>query len=308
MGTAMTVDVTAPSIPRATTIRTGGPAERSRWWWVGLWAAAALAEFGVLAPMLFGTVPVTPTDVTFRLVGGSFAACGLIAWHRRPDSGTGRLLTAAGFATFVSPLLGQLDDPIAATLALLLPDLWVLFFVPLLTTYLAGGRLRTTADRVLVAAVLVELVLLAPLYLMVTPDEPTLLQVHPDAELAGAVDAAQRALFALISVGTAAVVFARWRAASGPGRRAMLPSLAGAGCLLLFAGLLVTDLVTGYRSQPLLLVVSCSLVAVPAAFLAVLLRSRLARGGLAELIRDMRQLQPDALQPALARALGDPHW
>jgi signal transduction histidine kinase len=48
------------------------------------------------------------------------------------------------------------------------------------------------------------------------------------------------------------------------------------------------------------------LVTVPLAFLAGLLRSRLARSGLADLFRNLRNLDRDALQATLARALGDP--
>ena len=116
--------------------------ERRRTFWVALWVAAAAAEFGALAPVLFQHVPVQPIDVVFRLVGGSFVACGLIAWHRRPDNHSGLLMTATGFAFFVSPLLTQIDSPLPQTLALVFPDLWLLFFVPLLLTFLTAGRLR----------------------------------------------------------------------------------------------------------------------------------------------------------------------
>ena len=63
---------------------------------------------------------------------------------------------------------------------------------------------------------------------------------------------------------------------------------------------------TGERSQALLWVASCSLVTVPLAFLAGLLRSRLARAGLSDLFRDLRCATRRALQATLARALGDP--
>ena len=68
----------------------------------------------------------------------------------------------------------------------------------------------------------------------------------------------------------------------------------------------MNDLGSGERSEPLLWFASCSLVTVPLAFLAGLLRSRLARSGLADLFRDLRNLDHDALQATLARALGDP--
>ena len=68
----------------------------------------------------------------------------------------------------------------------------------------------------------------------------------------------------------------------------------------------MTDLVEGPRSQVLIMVAYCSMLIVPAAFLAGLLRSRLARGGLAQLFRDLSGMRGAALETALGRALGDP--
>ena len=49
-----------------------------------------------LYPVLSGSQPVVAWDLVYRLVGGSFAACGLIAWRRRPDSYGGVLMLATG--------------------------------------------------------------------------------------------------------------------------------------------------------------------------------------------------------------------
>ena len=57
-------------------------------------------------------------QVVYRLIGGSFAACGLIAWRRRPDSRSGLLMAAAGVGFFVSAIISQFDPPIAQTAAL----------------------------------------------------------------------------------------------------------------------------------------------------------------------------------------------
>jgi signal transduction histidine kinase len=272
---------------------------------LALWGAAAVAELGVLVPVV--QRGAEPVEVILRLVGGSFAACGLIAWGRRPDSRSGPLMTATGFAFLVPALFRDHDGLVPQTVAAWLSDLWTLFFVPLLLTALTGGRLRTRADRVLVAAVAVEVVVLAPLWLVFAEDPATLLLLFPDPAVAAAVDRVQRALYLAISVGTAAVVAARWRAASPPGRRAMLPSVGGALCLLLYAALLTVDLVVGGpRAEVLLWVTACSVALVPLAFLAGLLRSRLARGGLADLFGDLTTMQPAQLQAALARVLGDP--
>jgi signal transduction histidine kinase len=274
--------------------------------WTALWTAAVVAEFGALAPILLRHVPFAPVDVLFRLVGGSFAVCGLIAWHRRPDNHSGRLMTAVGFALFLTPLLDQIDAPLARTAALWLPDLWVLFFVPLVLTLLTAGRLRTRSDKLLLGVVLLALLVLAPLWMAFVPVEGNLFFVVEDARTAGIIDDAQQAVFVGVPVATAAVLAARWRAASAPGRRALLPGVAGAACLLLFALMLVVDLVTGERSPVLLWAAASSLVTVPLAFLWGLLRSRLARGGLADLFRGLRTMGPGDLQTALARALGDP--
>jgi hypothetical protein len=102
------------------------------------------------------------------------------------------------------------------------------------------------------------------------------------------------------------VVAARWWRASRPRRRALLPSLAGGFGLLCFAALLVNDLVSGTRSQTLLWIAACSLVSVPLAFLAGLLRSRLARGALTDLFRGLGTMRAEDLEAALRRALGDP--
>src|SRR5688500_1165469 len=85
--------------------------------WLALWFLAAVAEALVLRPVLFDAdAPIDGLDVVFSLVGGSFVAFGLVAWRRRPDSRSGLLMTATGFAFFVGPLLSQLDAPLAQTL------------------------------------------------------------------------------------------------------------------------------------------------------------------------------------------------
>jgi signal transduction histidine kinase len=278
---------------------------RRRGFRIALWAAAAAAELGVLLPVFRGGAE--PLEVIFRLIGGSFAACGLVAWQRRPDSRSGLLMTATGFAFLVAALFRDHDGLVTQLVATWLSDLWTLFFVPLLLTFLTAGRLRRRADRVLVAALAVEIVVLAPLWLVFAEDPPTLLLLFPDPAVAAAIDTVQRAGYLAISVGTAAVVAVRWRAASPPGRRAMLPSVGGAVCLLLYAALLAVDLVVGGpRPQVLVWVTACSIALVPLAFLAGLLRSRLARGDLAGLFGELHDMQPDRLQAALARVLGDP--
>src|SRR5215211_6946538 len=266
---------------------------------IGLWATAAVAELLALRPVLFDReAPIQGLDVVFTLVGGSFAAFGLVAWRRRPDSRSGPLMTATGFAFFVNPLLGQLDAALPSTVRVLFVDVWVFFFVALILTLLTGGRLQSRLDRPLVASFALPLGIGQLAWMMFEPEEGHLLLALPDADVAHAIDKGQRATLVVLCVATVVVIVARWWTSSGRRRRALLPSLAGAFGLLCFAALLINDLVAGTRSQTLLWIAACSLVSVPAAFLAGLLRSRLARGGLTDLFRGLGTMAGDELQRA----------
>src|SRR5215216_1307660 len=98
-------------------------AEPGRAGWIALWIAVVVSELLALRPVLLDReAPIQGLDVVFTLVGGSFAAFGLVAWRRRPDSRSGILMTATGFAFFIAPLLGQLDAPLALTVMALLVD------------------------------------------------------------------------------------------------------------------------------------------------------------------------------------------
>ena len=263
----------------ATELRRFSARERHMAFWVALWTAAVVAELLVLRPALFNReTPVDGLEVVFACVGGSFAACGIVAWHRRPDSHTGALMTATGFAFFLPPLLGQLGTPFGATLAALLVDLWSVLFVALLVSLLTAGRLETRVDRLLVFGFVLPLLILGFVWLLFTEEmDNNLLLAFPDKGVADAIDSAQRAILLAACVATVLVLGARWRAASRPRRRALLPTLAGSFVLLIYSALLINDLVSGQRSEPLLWIASCSLVTVPLAFLAGQLRSRLAR-------------------------------
>jgi signal transduction histidine kinase len=98
----------------------------------------------------------------------------------------------------------------------------------------------------------------------------------------------------------AGVIAVRFARASPPGRRALLPSVLGVSTLLLFA------FAQGAPPLWLRLLAVLSLLTIPAGFLIGLLRSRLARGGLADLFRRLPTMRSEELQPAVARALGDP--
>ncbi|MDX6320542.1 MAG: hypothetical protein QOF52_400, partial [Propionibacteriaceae bacterium] len=126
--------------------------ERHLAFWIVAWCMFVSAEVWVLVHFLVNgpVAPLVPVLVVFRIVGGLFAACGLVAWRRRPDNYSGRLMTATGFAFLASPLLLQFESPVLRTAGLLFRNVWLLFLVAILLTFLSGGRLRTRMDRFLV--------------------------------------------------------------------------------------------------------------------------------------------------------------
>jgi len=168
-----------------------------------LLALALVAEALVLRPIVItNDVPVNGIEIVFGLVGGSFAISGLVAWRRRPDSRTGVLMTATGFAFMITPLLRQVDGALVFTAWSLLVDAWIFFYVPVLLTLLTRGRMRERRDRWLVAAYAVPLVLLQVVWMLFTESDPgegeNLLAVFPDADVARVLDRAQRALLVLL--------------------------------------------------------------------------------------------------------------
>src|SRR3954466_3858561 len=272
------------------------------WFWLSLWIATAAAGFIAQIPTLMGRGPPVPANEVFHnLSGVSFAACGLIAWRRRPDSAVGPMLTVTGFGILLAAILGQVDSSLAFTLALLFGELWIALYAALILSFMTGGRLTTRLDVVLVDAFIFGLFVLQFAVQLFLPDARNLLLVWPDAGIANALVKIQWAVLAVAALGVAAVTAHRWCVASHPRRRALLPSLGGSLSGVLYAANLMT-LIVGSPSLLLMSVLNAALLTVPAALLWGLLRSRLARSGLADLFREIGSLRCGGLHGRLAGA------
>jgi signal transduction histidine kinase len=277
-----------------------------RGFWLALSVAAVAVGFVALVPVIFDRGPPLPGyAVINRLAGISFMACGLIAWRQRPDSAVGRLLTVTGFGVLLSPVLVQIDSPVAFTADALFGDVWIVLFVALFLSFVTGGRLTTTLDVILVGTFLFDLLVLPFAMLLFLPAEDNLLLVSPDAGTANALLKARVAVGVVASIAVVLVIAERWRSASRPLRRALLPSLWGAFCAVVYAAALSSFLV-GAPIDELNWPLNAALVTVPAALAWGLLRSRLARGGLADLFRELGTLRGVQLEDGLAKVLGDP--
>jgi signal transduction histidine kinase len=275
--------------------------------WATLWVAALAAVLGALVPLVTGDpVPLRAQDVVFVLAAGSFMACGLIAWRRRPDNHAGRLMTAIGFAALIYPLLIQVEAPLAMTLAMLFSAVWTIGYAALLLSFMTGGLLTGTIDRLLVGVFTLTLFVAHFALLLVYPAPGNLLLIETNMTIADAINDSARWITAGASIVLVFVLLSRWRGASKPRRRALLPGVVGIVSSILYSILLVQGILGDTPADSLWITVNLSVLLVPAAYLFGLLRSRLARTGLAGLILQLRTMQGAELEPALGRALGDP--
>lgn len=276
-------------------------------WSAGLAAGAALLVLGLTDPAAEG---FRLTVVLSAVAGLTFMASGLVAMRRRPGNRLGPVMIALGLLWLVAHLMTfSHTSSVLATAGAVLGDAYV---VPLAVLFLAfpGGRPRSRHDLLLVVPLAIAVIPLEIAWLLFVTGPPpgNALQVWDKPEVADAIDWVQRVILTGASLALAAFLALRWRRASPPLRRRLTPVLAGAAVLIVATGnLLVAKIADRPPPQWLQNAVLVALIAVPLAVLADILRGRLARSAVGDLVLALRaDPSPAALRDALARALGDP--
>jgi signal transduction histidine kinase len=119
------------------------------------------------------------------------------------------------------------------------------------------------------------------------------------------IDGVQRSVIVVSSILLVGRLLAAWVGASAPVRRQMFPVLAGAAAILL--GSLSTILFKfGISLEPFSWLMLVTHIAIPIAVLTVVLRERMARAAVADLVVELGETPtPGRLRDALAHALGD---
>jgi signal transduction histidine kinase len=274
-------------------------------WSIGLAAGAALLVLALTDP---SAAHHRVAAVMVMLAGSSFMASGLVASRRRPGNRLARLMVALGLIWLLLQLAAHVGVPLLFTIGLWGSDAFVVLLMVFLTGF-PDGRL-SRADWLLVAPFAIAVGPLELLWLLFFDPGPpgNVLMVSNDPSVADAIDTAQRVILAAGSFVATAVFAVRWRRASPPVRRGLTAILAGAATLLVTTGNLVVSKLTGRPPSDLLQIAALvCLTAVPIAVLADMLRARLARSAVAELVLALRaKPAPADLRDALARALGDP--
>ena len=249
-------------------------------------------------------------------IGWSWIGAGLIAWWRRPDNRFGVLMTAVGFAFFLSSLAAA-DAAWLFTVGVLLSAVYFAVFVHMLVAYpdgrIGSDRLRKVVIGGYVIAVLGPL----PSLLFATPERldcdncpQSVLFIEDNGTLYTIFDVLT-SLIAVVLVGYVVfVTLARFRDAPQARRRAMAPVIwSGAGLLVVLAGALLTEAVDGPQaiSDATDLLGLFLFALVPYGFVFGVLRSRvLQAGAVTEFLHRIGDgPDPSDLRDLLSTALGD---
>jgi PAS domain S-box-containing protein len=289
-------------------------ADRLRLW---LGAGGASLAAGVLALFLIlGThqnTNDTANAVLVLLIGWSFALIGLIVWNRRPDNWTGRLLIAVAVAWFAGSW-GVANDATLYTIGQISGSLVLATAVHLLLAYPSGRLQEGFERRVCVAGY--ALAVVANMILLFFDRHPhcdgscptSLLFVSQSSTAESVLNAIVDVLAAVVLAAVAIVLVRHWRAATPAARRGLRLILPTGGASLVLVSLsFAADPISHAAGQAF---VSFGLLVfglLPFLILIDLLRTRLARGGVADLLLRI----PDTAtvtdtEEALQRALGDP--
>ena len=283
---------------------------------VAPWAALALAAGTVCLVLLIRShhQHESPVGIAVDLVvGWSFATSGLVAWARRPENNTGRLLVAVALAWFAG-LLGSANDAVLYTVGSLCGSLILAVFAHLVLAY-PVGRLRDRFDRVVVACGYALAVGANALLLMFDPHPgcdacaSNVILVSHHREVVRVANAATNAIAAILIALIVARLVVHYRRATPVARRALRPiGWTGGAALSLMTAAFAVDPISRGAKDALVSIALITLATVPVWFLAGLLQSRLARGGVAQLLLDVRETASlEEAQDGLRRALNDPN-
>ena len=284
---------------------------RRRWlvlaWLVALAEAAAATAFAI-------TNETDDVDtLTFALaitVALSFVASGLVALWRRPENRTGYLLAAVGYLWFFGALTETGNDWLF-TIGVALGSSAFGAFVHLLLAF-PSGHLASRRDRLLVLGTYVLVIGGSAAILLVDetpsagcPDCTSTIAVRDAPSARDALDAVFTLLAVSIALSVLGIMARRYLRASRAQRRALGPVVASGALALIF---LLAELVVAAFSEdaarPLEYLFLATFATVPLAFLAGVLRSRLARAGVGDLLLELAGGTP--IRDAIAQALGDP--
>jgi signal transduction histidine kinase len=281
-------------------------------WWYPAIAAVGLAAGVWLLILIAGDESIgqlSLRNVLTVVVAWSFIASGLIASWRSAERRLGVFMTLSGFAVLAGPLLQYAPQSLPFTLGIWIANGWWVLFVAFLVSF-PHGRIQTRGAWLLLAPFVVALGPLMFLWFLFWDLEQApgnAFLIWPDAGVADAIDWTQRIVIAAGSLALTAVLARRWFLASASLRRSLTPILVGGAATVLGSVTVILDAIRGRSTDALDWVLLLTLIAVPLAVLADMLRARLAQSAVGGLVLELTgDPAPEDLQDSLARALHDP--
>ena len=269
-------------------------------------AAATVAVAGNVSPI---------SILADQIVGLAYIGAGTVAWRRRPENPTGRVILVAGVTWYIASFQAS-QIPALAALAFALA--WVVNAVAayLLLSY-PEGALFSRAARVVFGLIVANTVVQAAarLLLVGTASDYGCVCANPfgafaNEELFDAVMLVTRLIAVVLTLAVLALIVQRWRRASGTSRRQLnFVLVAGAIGLLAFASNILVFMTQAYPllDQIIFWAVVVARAAVPIGFLFGLLLTRMDRGLVSQLVVELAGApSPEHLRSAVGRALHDP--
>jgi signal transduction histidine kinase len=280
---------------------------------VGLGLALGVAAVGLAS--VVGPLNVTELGM-FVLIGWSFIVAGVVAWVRRPENPLGPLMTVTGVVWLGRDAIWW-HSPVGAQLHPFFLGVFLALIAHQLIVY-PHGRVRSRAQLLLLCAAYVLAIggyVVGELF-----NDPrlrgcstcsrNLLLVYGDNTLNSIANDGPNLLAGIVAAAILAMLVLRWRAAGPPGRRTLAPIIWTAPAAVAIAVLgFVRDSGVPVGSALNQIENNGAIIdaAIPIAFLVGLLRMRLQRAGMTDLVVELsKQPPPSRLRAALAAALGDP--
>jgi signal transduction histidine kinase len=251
-------------------------------------------------------------------VGWAYLLAGLVAWWRRPANRMGPLMVLTAFALLARQLRYS-DDALLFTVFFALGDIGYALVGHSTLAY-PSGRVTDRAERALVVAGYATVLILPPLTLLFYDGTQPLIGFDPllrdslinvtgNADVVEVLQKTQIVLFdGVLGLIFIALVGRRLWRATPRARRILAPLLLAAIAIALRA---VFECVFTFVDRPfaydyLFWWQIAAFIALPLALMAGLLRARLARTAVGDLVVELEHTPPQGLRDALARTLGDP--
>jgi signal transduction histidine kinase len=256
----------------------------------------------------------TALAATGIVAGCAFVAAGIVAFLRQSANRIAVLMMASGFLLFANSL-AQANSALPFTAGLIVGPLAAAVLGHLVLAF-PDGRLHSRGERLAVAAAYIVgtvvqvamMMFMGPEQLNGCPCPDNLLLVRDNQAVHGALMSGQQVAGVAVGVWIGVLLERRWRGASRPLRRAILPLLAaGAVTILLFLLATIASDPAPALARGLEAADRVALAIVPVAYLLGLFNARLARAGVSDLVVELSRMPgPGGLRDALSRALGDP--